>query len=111
MKWLAIILKDWKRGDIVKIGEIFKRKKESDNKKSGGESGADVRIKLIRLNARMLEEVEKGNVFEAAFIAERIRLLAEEHGIYPKKVDWRIVRELERKMENWRVGLDGGKES
>ncbi len=56
----------------------------------------------------MIEEYEKGNVFNAAFIADRIKLTAESENVYPSDINWRLVEELSRMLEKNRMGYCNG---
>jgi len=47
----------------------------------------------------MIEECERGNLFNAAFIADQIRLLAQSENVYLADINWRLVEELSRMLE------------
>ena len=57
------------------------------------------RKRLREMNGKMIEECERGNLFNAAFIADQIRLLAQSENVYLADINWRLVEELSRMLE------------
>ena len=79
--------------DIVKK---LKKKSEIEKKEVVKVKDGDIEDKLRNLNRKMLEECERGNLFNAAFIADQIKLLSDEYGVYPVDINWGLVKELQK---------------
>jgi len=90
---------------MVRISDIVKkiRNRGWNGVKEVNKERKSVEERLIEMNRKMIEECERGNSFNAAFIADQIRLLAESESIYPADINWRLVEELSRMLERSKV--------
>ena len=93
---------------MVKISEIVKKirgRGQNDRKVEVKDKQKSVREMLIEMNRKKIEEYEEGNIFNAMFIADQIRMQAENENVYPAEINWRLVEELSRRLERRKVGV------
>ena len=90
---------------MVRISDIVGkiRDRGRNGVKEVNKERKSIEERLREMNRKMIEECERGYLFNAAFIADQIRMLAESENVYPADINWRLVEELSRMLERSKV--------
>ena len=93
---------------MVRIDNIVRKVRsrgQNGEKEKVKNNQKNIEDRLREMYREMIKEYENRNIFNAAFIADRIRMLAESENIYPADVNWRLVEELSKILERNKIGV------
>ncbi len=91
---------------MVRISDFLRNaryKKQNDSKENVKNERKSVEDRLRELNRKMIKEYEKGDLYNAAFTAERIKIIAESENVSPIYINWRLVEGLSRILEKSKI--------